>query len=136
VSALVKELALIVLALLVCVGAVEGLRDRAVLVPPPEMVVEEIVREISLARWGPARTHLAERLAHRLEPDSLRDFHQKLEQRLGPIEHVRGRPVFATRVAAEAVAEITTTDGGRATLRFPLSRQHGLWKIARLETGT
>jgi hypothetical protein len=134
-SALLKELAVIALALLVTGGAVGALRDRAVLVPPPEMVVEEFVHQISLNRWAQARTHLTEELAHRLGPDSLRTYLARLEQRVGRIEDVRGRPFFATDVAAEATAEITRADGGHATLRLPLSREHGIWKIARLEGG-
>jgi hypothetical protein len=136
VSALLKELAVIGLALLVSAGAIQLLRDRAVLVPPPEKVVEEFVHEISLERWASARNHLTGPLARRLGPDSLRAFRERLEQRVGRIDDVRGRPLFATDAAAEAAAEVTTTTGDRARLRFPLSREHGLWKISRLDLGT
>ena len=130
--ALLQELAVIALALLVAAGAVQGLRDRGTLVPPPEMVVEEFVRELSLERWGPSRTHLSAPLAERLAPDSLRDYVESLEQRVGRIEDVHGRPFFSTDEAAEATAEITTEAGDRFELRFPLSREQGLWKISRL----
>jgi len=132
-SALMKELAVIALALLLIAGVLAGLRDRAVLVPPPEMVVEQFVHELSLQRWEQARARLTEALAGRVEPDSLRSFLRNLEQRSGRIQHVRGRPFFATDVAAEASAEITTRGGGRATLRLPLSWEHGSWKISRLD---
>lgn len=135
-TALLKELAVIGLALLVTAAAVSGLRDRAVLVPPPEMVVEEFVRDISLERWEPARSHLATPLARRVGPDSLRRFLEVVEQRVGRIEEVRGRPFFATDVSAEASAEIRSADGGRGTLSMPLLREHGLWKISRLNAGS
>jgi hypothetical protein len=133
VTALLQELAVISLALLVSAGAVALLRDRGVLVPPPEMVVEEFVREVSLKRWGPARGHLTESLSERLGPDSLRTWIDAVERRVGRIEAVRGVSFFAGDAAAEAVAEMRATDGSRATLRLPLSREHGLWKISRLE---
>jgi hypothetical protein len=136
VTALLKELAVIGLALLVTAGAVTGLRDRAVLVPPPEMVVEEFVRDISLKRWEPARSHLAGPLARGVGPDSLRRFLEVVEHRVGRIEEVRGRPFFATEVAAEARAEIRSTEGHRGTLSMPLLREHGLWKISRLNAGS
>jgi hypothetical protein len=136
VTALLKELAVIGVALLVAAGAVAGLGDRGVLVPPPEMVVEQFVRDVSLKRWEPARTHLAEPLARRMGPDSLRGFVEAVERRVGPIEDVKGRPFFSTDVAAEADAEITSAGGDRTTLRLPLSREHGLWKISRLDAGS
>jgi hypothetical protein len=135
VTALLKELAVIGVALLGIVGAVWGLGDRGALVPPPEMVVEEFVRELSLERWEPARTHLAESVARHAGPDSLRGFLQTVEGHAGRIEDVRGRPFFATDVAAEATAEITSTEGRRSTLRLPLARERGLWKISRLDPG-
>jgi hypothetical protein len=130
--ALLRELAVIAAALLVCAGAIEVLRDRGALVPPPEMVVEEFVRELSLERWQPARTHLSGPLAQELEPDSLHALLDRLEERVGRIEDVRGRPFFSTDAMAEAVAEITTDSGDRVALRLPLVREHGLWKISRL----
>ena len=44
-SARCGELLVIGLSLMTVAGAVYGLGDRAVLVPPPEMVVEEFVRK-------------------------------------------------------------------------------------------
>lgn len=131
-TALLKELAVVALALLVSTGAVEVLRDRGTLVPPPEMVVEEFVRELSLNRWEPARTQLAETLGHRMGPDSLKALVEALERRRGRIEDVHGRPFFATNTAAEAAAEIITAAGERVLLRLPLVRERGLWKISRL----
>ena len=121
------------LALAVVAGAVQGLHDRAVLVPPPEMVVEEFVREISLRRWEQARPLLAAPLARRVEADSLRRLLEAVERRVGRIEDVRGRPISDTDETAEAVAEITSARGDRATLRLPLAREHGLWKISGLD---
>ena len=134
-TALVKEFAIIALALLVSGGAVTVLGDRGVLVPPPEMVVEEFVRDVSLKRWGPARTYLTETLRARLTVDSLRVLLARLEQGAGRVKQVHGRPIFATEAAAEAAAEVTTSSGGRVMLRFPMSREHGLWKIFRLDAG-
>ena len=134
-SALLRELALVALALALCAAAVGGLGDRGVLVPPPETVVEEFVGEIALERWEPARRHLVEAAARRMEPDSLRAFLTALEQRAGRVEDVRGTPSFATAAAAQAVAEITTVSGARYRLRLPLEWEHGLWKISRLDVG-
>lgn len=131
-SALLKELAVIALALLVSAAAVLGLRDRGTMVPPPETVVEEFVRDLSLERWGPAHAHLSAPIADSLGPDSLAGYADALQQRVGRIADVHGRPFFATDEAAEATAEITTEAGDRVALRFPLSREQGLWKIARL----
>jgi hypothetical protein len=130
--ALLQELAVVAAALLVAAGAVELLGDRGALVPPPEMVVEEFVRELALGRWEPARTHLSEPLSRQLDPDSLQLLLHLLEERVGRIEDVHGRPFFASDAAAEAAAEITTDFGGRVTLRMPLVREHGQWKISRL----
>jgi hypothetical protein len=133
VTALLKEATIIAVALLVSGAAVRMLGDRGALVPPPEMVVEEFVRDVSLKRWGPARSHLTETLARRLPPDSLRVFLDRLERRAGQVESVQGQPLFATDTVAEAAAEITTSGGGRAMLQLPLSREHGLWKVSRLD---
>jgi hypothetical protein len=133
VKAILKELLVVALGLSVVAGAVFGLGDRAVLVPPPEMVVEEFVRALSLKRWSPAREHLATDLVQHTGAGALRAFVDTLEARIGPVEEVKGKPFFGGDEAAEAEAEITTADGSRATLRLPLRREHGLWKIARLE---
>lgn len=132
-KAILKELVVVVLGLLVVAGAVFGLGDRAVLVPPPEMVVEEFVRAVSLKRWNSAREHLVTDLAQHVGAGALRAFVDTLEAGIGPIEDVKGKPFFGGGETAEADAEIRTEQHGRATLRLPLRREHGLWKIARLE---
>jgi hypothetical protein len=132
-SALLKEVVVVGLALLAALGAVEVLRDRAVLVPPPEMVVEEFVRDLSLERWEPAGTHLAQSVAQRVGPDSLRAYRDAVERRVGRIEEVRGEPFFATDVAAEATAEITTDAAAGASIRLPLVWERGGWRITRLD---
>ncbi|HEU4525820.1 MAG TPA: hypothetical protein VFR62_12405 [Gemmatimonadales bacterium] len=135
-TALLRELAVIGAALLVIALAVDRLRDRGVLVPPPEMVVEQFVRDISLARWQAARGELAEPLAESMEPDSLRRYLERVERRFGRIQDVQGRPFFSTADAAEASAEIRSGGEDRGSLHYPLSRQQGLWKISRLDDGS
>jgi hypothetical protein len=132
-SSLLKEAGVTAVALALALGAVFGLGDRAVLVPPPEMAVEEFIKALSRKRWEPAREYLTAELAGQESRGALQDFAKGLEQRIGPIEDVKGEPFFATAHTAEAVADIRTADGGSARLRLPLALEHGLWRIRRLD---
>jgi hypothetical protein len=119
-------------ALLVA-GALYGLGDRSVLVPPPETVAEEFLRALALHRWEPARERLTEALASRMDADSLRGFLAGLEARVGTIDDVRGVPCFTSGDTAEAMAAILSGSGERAELRLTLALEHRLWRIARLD---
>jgi hypothetical protein len=133
VSALWRELLVVAAALLLAAGAVHGWGDRATLVPPPEAAVEEFAKKLVGKRYRPAYSHLSEELARSVPADSLRLLTEALERSLGSIEKVQGEPVHRSGEAAEASAKLTTTRGDTASLRFPLLREQGVWKISRLD---
>lgn len=101
-------------------ASVELLHDRALLVPPPDSVAEQFVREVMTRRYTPARSYL-------LEPDSVsREQLEELQSRLGEGENPD--------------AEIVSRDDERATVDVRLKEKTFTvplewdkeWKVAGL----
>lgn len=107
---------------------VHGLEDRRTLVPPPDAVAAEFVRQIVTGRAEQAMPLLSDRLRPRWPPDDLDAAGRRLESELGEVGDVSAEleSIFGERAAASAIL-----DGARGTrsLRFEFVREQGKWLI-------
>jgi hypothetical protein len=128
-----KALLQMPLALLVTLGliagAIYGLGDRSVLVPPPEAVVEGFVRKLETGRYSVALDHLSEAQRQRNDAERLRRLSEELRQRTGPIYDVRGEAGPMNEYRGEATAVLNLKHERSAELKFGLRFEHGLWRI-------
>lgn len=123
--AAVSVILLILLAIVVLAGG-----DSATFVPPPEAVSEAFTRQLAAHRFAEAIPYLTERLAGRIRVDGLRREWEAFERASGRAQDVRGEPGMRSDRSATASA-LVETRRARHRFSFDLSRQKGLWKIAR-----
>lgn len=116
-------------ALALVAAAVFGLGDTRTLVPPPEAVVENFVRELETERYDRATSYLSRELQQGVGSGQLREWTTKLMERTGEVLDVRGEPGWQTAVNAEAYARLKTEREGEPALRFTLTREEGVWKV-------
>jgi hypothetical protein len=128
-KALVYVPLVVAAALALVAAAVFGLGDRRTLVPPPEAVVENFVRELETGRYERATGYLNTELESSVTPEQLRAWTARLRGRTGEIIDVRGEPGWLAGERAEAYARLKTERAGEPALRFTLSREGGVWKI-------
>jgi hypothetical protein len=129
-SALWKAIGVVIGAFLVAGVAVYQLRDRSVLVPPPEAVAEEFGTKLTLGRYAPARSHLAESLMGRVTTDSLRAIAEGLLARSGDIIKIESAPGLATDDTARPLVTLVGERHDTLTLDVPLVWEQGTWKVA------
>jgi hypothetical protein len=116
-------------ALALVAAAVFGLGDARTLVPPPEAVVENFVRELETERYEQATNYLSGELQSGVKPEQLRAWTSQLLGRTGDVLDVRGEPGWLAGERAEAYARLKTERAGEPALRFTLSREEGVWKV-------
>ena len=134
-STLWKELGVVALAFLVVAAAVYQLGDRSIFVSPPEAVAEEFGTKLTLGRFAPARSHLAQSLAGRVTADSLRGLAVALRARGGDIIKVEGKVGVTTDDTARPRLMLVGERRDTLELDVPLVREHGTWKVAELHQG-
>jgi hypothetical protein len=127
-KSLLHLLITLVVTLLMIAGAIFGLGDSSVFVPPPESVAEGFVRQVVAERYSEALPYLSAALAERTTEESLKQLKKDLESRSGTIFNVQGEPGAIEENRAEASARLQVQDGEFA-LRFDLVRQEGVWSI-------
>jgi hypothetical protein len=105
------------------------------LVPEPESVVQQFVRELSANRYGPATQTLAPELERRLPESALRSLNEALQRRFGAYRFELGGEVEQDGDHARYQAEIATERMGIQHIHFDLQRdgQTGLWRIISLD---
>jgi hypothetical protein len=133
VKALFGALAALSAAMLLVAGAVFGLNDSTVLVPPPEAVAEGFARALVAGRYDRALPYLSEELAADVGPDGLLALAYHLKGRTGKVLNVQGEPGWLAQDSAEAAATLQTESAGYVRLTFPMSRRQGVWSISSLE---
>ncbi|HEX5732911.1 MAG TPA: hypothetical protein VF131_08765 [Blastocatellia bacterium] len=126
-------LAVFSVAMLLIAGAVFGLNDSTVLVPPPESVAEGFARALVAGRYDRALPYLSEDLAAEVGADGLRALAGQLKSRTGVVLNVQGEPGWMAQDSAEAAATLQTESAGYVRLTLPMSREHGVWSISSLE---
>lgn len=101
--------------------------------PEPKDVTENFMAAMAAERWEGALNELSEELASTVDHDDLRSRMQAFESGRASIEGIEGLPGQEAGDTAEAGVEITYTGQGTETIKFPLVREHGVWKIAALD---
>jgi hypothetical protein len=121
-------LGVIVAAIAIAARAVD---DRRTLVPPPDAVAEEFVRQLVTGRSEQALPLLSEELKAAARPGLLNEYGRQLEAELGGVGNVSGELAGISGDRAEASAIL---DGARGTrrIRFGLRWQDGKWVIEQL----
>ena len=102
-------------------------RDSAVLVPPPESVAEQFVRQLATRRYDRALQYVDE--DSHMSLATVRAAAEALHERVGAINVVEGRPGYIAGERASATAALLTEDAGEITEAFTMVRRNGLWKI-------
>lgn len=125
-------LGVVVAAIAIVTLVVHGFEDRGTLVPPPDAVAEEFVRQLVAGRSDRAMPLLSEDLRTRVTPQTLEDYGTELEAELGEVGNVSGE---AEWIQGDRAAASALLDGARRTkrLRFVLVREHGTWTIGELD---
>jgi hypothetical protein len=131
----VKDLLLIggatVVVLAIVFGVVFGLRDTTVLVPEPQAVVEQLVRQLAAGRHRHI-AHLVTADARRSAlPDRLSSWWTRLHDRIGSLKGVEGE---AAEIHEDVARTTVRIEGDHATLSLTwlLQREQGLWRVADL----
>jgi hypothetical protein len=129
----VKRILLVAIALatsLALTGAVV-LRggDRATLVPPPDAVAEQFVRQLAAHRFDRAVPFLSSHVRREIDARDLAAITSLFEAQNGAITFVEGQERSRTRI--QAVAEVHTKTDRRQSpaLEFELMSEHGEWKV-------
>lgn len=115
--------------LLLLWGLLFGLGDRQVFTSPPEAVAEQFMRKLATGRYEVAMDQLSGELRRKVRPDDLKAAAQRLKERVGQIQDVRGEPGLMRGDEAEAAAVLTLQQGKETPLRFRLTRSQGAWAI-------
>lgn len=115
-------LALAIIAL--CVFAAD---DSRTLVPPPDVVGEGFLRQMTAQRYDRVEQYLSQ-ARQEWTAAALRRHFDPLWLRTGPINQVDAELVSIEVDRASAVAT-AHGDDGEARVRFALIREHGLWKV-------
>jgi hypothetical protein len=116
---------------LALVGVLVHAGEDTILVPAPEQVAASFLEQLAAERYSEALSYLSDEPDTGPRKEDLEQFASELQNRFGPIEqaHPGGARIGADE--AEALALIQT-DRTRAGITFPMVREKGLWKIARL----
>jgi hypothetical protein len=109
------------------------LHDATTMTSPPEAVVENFTREITLHRYSQALKYLNKDLRRRADVESLKLLVGDLEFRVGEVMDVHGEPITVGDDEAEAKAVMKTSRTRFHTARFELSRQSGEWLIESMQ---
>lgn len=118
----------VVATVAVGVLAVDLTEDRQTLVPPPDAVAEQFVRQILAGRSEQALPFLSEKLRPRVSADRLDDLGGRLETELGEVAKVSAELESISGDRAAASAALDGARGSR-TFRFGLVREQGEWTI-------
>ncbi len=124
---------LIVAVSLLMIGAsLVLLGDDSVFTTPPELVVEDFMKEMALGRYERARPFLEDHVEERATAPVLQGLEHRLRNRLGTILDVSGEPVWKRGRSAVAAARVESDENGTVLLRFPLRFESGVWRITGL----
>jgi hypothetical protein len=123
--------AAVAVALLFVAGAVFGLHDRQMFVPPPEAVVESFTREVVERRYELATVYLSRDIRARIDADELAARFEPMRQQIGIANQVSAEPGWMQDSDAAARA-LVSAESGSAALEFRLHREEGLWRITQL----
>ena len=123
-------LLVVVLALGVVGGAVFGLGDDGIFVPPPERVAEEYVRALATGQPGAARGMLSHDAGRRTTIREMRKVSDVFRARMGRVKYVEGTIAERRRDTAAVRMRI---EGERANARpvIALVRETGEWSVVR-----
>ena len=105
--------------------------DRQTVVPPPEAVGEQLLRQLHAHREVRTEQLLADSVKSEWPPRQLRDWWIELEHQVGEVEQITGAGNVIDGDRAEARVEVQ----GRAhsaDVRLQIQREHGLWVVAQL----
>lgn len=122
--------AAVALAIAAVVVGVVG--DRETLVPPPEAVAEEFVRQLVTRRAVQVIPLLSDRLRELVTPEQLDRAGIALEAELGEVTNVGSETEWIDGDRAAASSEPRGARG-RTELRFEFSRENGKWTIDALD---
>jgi hypothetical protein len=104
--------------------------DVNVLVPTPETVAENYVRQLDAKRYKPAHSLLAEETRATNAVASLRDVALALQSTFGPIDTIKG--VGETYAGNEAAALVEVSGKHKTGIvHVPLRREKGVWRVAK-----
>ena len=120
------------IALAVVAAVVFVADDRQTLVPPPEAVVEGFARQLAAGRAERAIPYLARSVSEKISAERLREYEKRVERGLGDVGDVRAECNWLAGERAEATG-IWRSGKREERRRFGLIREHGLWRIDRLE---
>lgn len=123
-------LLVVVLSLGVVAGAVFGLGDDGIFVPPPERVAEEFVRALATGQRGAARGMLSHDAGRRTTIREMHEVSEVLQARIGRVKYVEGTMAARRRDTATVRMRI---EGERASAQpvIALVRETGEWSVVR-----
>jgi hypothetical protein len=116
---------------LVSVGVTIAAGDRRTVVPGPDVVAEQLIRQVVAERPVQAASLLSTAGRSAYPPPRLSAWGGAIENAAGHITDINGaRATFDGNRAAAVV----TVNGTRRTLQLPfgLIREHGTWKVERV----
>jgi hypothetical protein len=108
------------------VGAVEGMGDRDLFVPPPETVAEGFMREVMTKRWARARQYLVTPEA--MSDEQLESLQQSLEERVGDPLEIDAKELDRHDETARVQVRLSSARGSECvTYRLTFADE---WKVA------
>jgi hypothetical protein len=124
-------LGVVVAAVVLSGVAVQAVGDRRTLVPPPDAVVEDFLRQVTTRRCPQALPLLSEELRSAVGPKLLEDYRRRLEGELGRVGTVTGELVEICGDRAKAFAILAGARGAKR-VRFNLVWENGKWMIEQV----
>jgi hypothetical protein len=111
-------------------GAVFWAGDRETVVPPPEAVGEQLLRQLHAHREVRTQQLLAESVRSEWPPQRLRDWWYKIEQQVGDIRQITGD---RNTIDGDRAVAWVDVEGRRSSsvVEMQMHRQQGLWVVAQ-----
>lgn len=128
--ALIIAIGLVLGSLGIVSGAVFGLGDDEILVPPSESVAQEFVRAIALGQTGAAREMLTSDAKRLTSSADVHRLSTEFRARIGRLNDVKGTVVKRARDTTIVRARIQG-ERGEAESSLVLERESGEWAVAR-----
>jgi hypothetical protein len=123
----------LVLASLALLGvAVHALDDETLLVSPPEMTADDLLRAISLGRTGATRDRLSREARRSTTDQEIARVAAAFRARVGRLRRTRGEPL---RHRGDTLLVVVSVEGERSDpeLLLRMVREDGAWSVAHLE---
>ena len=105
--------------------------DRQTLVPPPEAVGEQLLRQLHVHRESRTDQQLSDEVQSQWPPHRLRAWWQQLEQQIGEVDQITGEGNAIDHDRAEARVAVQGRSRS-ATVVLRMKRERGLWVVAEL----